>query len=300
MVDSANRDAILQIESRIDKLMEDPTNNEQGIRELKSLREILLNLNKEDVESTQNLTNPPPPPAAANSSSTMVDFSKSDVIDIIESRIDRIDELQAYPSNREHIISELENLIKILTNPHPRRPAAANSILTMVDSANRDAILQIESRIDKLKEDPTTNKEVIRELERLSDIFFRLYKEDVDVERRKTMIFDEEAFEKMIEKTCVVDTIVNLLSFASPEHSLFNPDMLFILPDGDPMLLLTKDDLDSIHQFVSKPDDCRDLHIMRAISSFCINAKSWLERNPGVNDLSVSLNKIIHAIDNAV
>lgn len=284
--------------------MEDPTNNEQGIRELKSLREILLNLNKEDVDmdhekkSTQNLTNPPPPPAAANSSSTMVDFSKTEVINIIESCIDLNDELEAYPT-REHIIRELEKLREILTNPHPPLPATANSNLTMVDSANRDAILQIDSRIDKLKEDPTTNKEVIRELKRLREIFIRFYKEDVFEEKSKTKIFDEEDFEKMIEKSCLVGAIVNLLSFASPEHSLFNQDMLAILPDGDPMLLLTKNDLNSIHQFVSKPDDYR-YNMRAAISSFCNNAKLWLARNPVVNDLSVKLNMIIYVIDNPV
>lgn len=228
----------------------------------------------------------------------MVDFSKSEVIDIIERRIDD-GKLQENPTFWEPVIRELEKLRDILTNPHPPLPVAANSILTMVDSANRDAILQIDSRIVELKEDPTTNKEVIRQLNRLRETVFRFYKEEVFEEKSKTK-FDDDDFEEMMEKTRLVSAIVDLLSFPSPEHSLFNPDMLVILPDGDPMLLLTKNDLASIHQFVSKPVDYSEQHIMHAISSFCIKAKWWLARNPGVNDLSVSLNKIISVIDNPV
>jgi len=267
MDDSTNRNALYLIESCIDELERDPTNNEQLARidELKSLREILL-------------IKPP------NSSLTMVEFLECDVIYILKSRIH---ELKVFPTNPKQVISEVEILLNL--NKEDVNMESLNSSLTSA------VVDRIKSRIDKLKEGPT-NKLIIRELKMLHEIFVRLYKQEVQD------YTDVDTFEEMIVKTCLVKGIVNLLSFASPEHRLFNPDLLDNLPAGDPMLLLDENDLETIHQFVSKPDDSKNMRIRDAISKLCIKANWWLEHNIDVGvhpfSLSVRLKKIISAINN--
>jgi len=148
MDDSTNHNALYLIESRIDELERDPTNNEQLARidEMKSLREILL-------------IKPP------NSSLTMVEFLECDIIYILKSRIH---ELKVFPTNLKQVISEVKILLGILLNLNKEDVNMENLNSSLTSDRKK-------SRIDKLKEGPT-NKLVIRKLKMLHEIFVRLYK----------------------------------------------------------------------------------------------------------------------------
>ncbi|XP_024638935.1 uncharacterized protein [Medicago truncatula] len=272
MDDSTNRNAIYLIEIRIHELEGDPTNDKKLIDELKSLLETLL-------------TNPPRPPAAADSSLSMVDFLRCHVIYILKCRIR---ELKSYRYSKK-VINEVEILLQNLLNLTKKDLDMKN----LNSSLAWAAIERIKSHIDNLdkqKEDPT-NKLIIRELEMLHEILLRYTTDHVDT----------SASEEMIEKICLVEAIVDLLSFASPEeHSLFNPDLVDNIGCRDPMLLLDENDLETIHQFVSKPDDSNNMRIRDAISAFYITANRWLKRNAdadaGAGVHRVRLKKIISAI----
>lgn len=266
MDDLTNRYLIV-IKSRIDELERYPTNNEQLARidELKIILEILLAI--------------PPPPLSA-----MVDFSDIEVIRLIKSRIE---ELKVFPIYSEQVvIKEVDNLLVILHHLNKEDVDMEN----LNSSFTRAAIVRINRRIDELKEGPT-NKRVISEFSCLRRSFVRLL---------EGQVHDD------FSEVRLVKAIVDLLSFASPKHSSFDPDWVDNpdnIPYCDPMLLLDENDLETIHQFVSRPYVYTNMLIRDAISEFCINANLWLLCNSDDADADtavhrVRLKKIISAINN--
>jgi hypothetical protein len=92
---------------------------------------------------------------------------------------------------------------------------------------------------------------------------------------------DPDADYKQTESSYEIQIITNLFSHVKPTHKTkFTPDLfdhIDIIPDDDPMLLLSEQDLESISESIKTIDLATCWH-QSAMFKFCKLAKSWLRK----------------------